>query len=79
MRIVCLRQLFKNLCISGLKDSRRINEVLKDVDYIRIAATFRDVSGERSYSDFILMSYYSPSDHFIKVLTSTEDAKVNKF
>lgn len=64
-----------SLC-AGLKDNRRANEVLKDVDYVRITATYKDWYGERSYTEFLLLSYYSPTDHFIKVWTSTEDARV---
>jgi len=64
------------LCVSGLKDNRRANEVLKDVDHLRVNVAFGDISGDRSYSEFILISYYSPSDHFIKVSSSTREAKV---
>lgn len=63
----------------GLTDSRRANDILKDVDQIRISATFRDIGGERSYTEFLLQAYYSPTDHFIKVSTSTEDARVGEY
>lgn len=57
-------------------NNRRSNEILKDVDHLRINVAFRDISGDRSYAEFILVSYYSPSDHFIKVSSSTREGKV---
>lgn len=66
---------FWNVCL-GLENDRRSNDVLKDVDSIHISATFRDIGSDRSYAEVFLQAYYSPSDHFIKVLSSTVDAKV---
>ncbi|KAK7573777.1 hypothetical protein V9T40_010968 [Parthenolecanium corni] len=63
----------------GLKDNRRANDVLKDVDHLRVNVAFRDISGDRSYAEFVLVSYYSPSDHFIKVSSSTRNAKVGEY
>lgn len=72
----CLLALHSSFVFVGLKDNRRANDVLKDVDHLRVNVAFRDISGDRSYAEFVLVSYYSPSDHFIKVSSSTRNAKV---
>lgn len=62
---------------SGLGNNQQASDTLKDVDSIHISATFRDVGGERSFTELYLQVYYSPTDHFIKVSTSTTDARVS--
>ncbi|XP_065221551.1 CD109 antigen-like [Planococcus citri] len=63
----------------GLANTQQGSEVLKDVDSIHITATFRDIASERSYTELYLQAYYSPTDHFIKVSTSTTDARVGEY
>jgi len=43
---------------------------------MKILASFKDMSGERSNTELILFTHYSPSQHHLKVWTSTKDAKV---
>lgn len=46
---------------------------------MRIFATFKDMFGELSTADLYLLTHYSPSQHHLKVWTSTKDAKVLSF
>ena len=61
----------------GLGNNQQGSDTLKDVDSIHISATFKDIGGERSFTELYLQAYYSPTDHFIKVSTSTTDARVS--
>jgi hypothetical protein len=43
---------------------------------MKILASFKDMYGERSNTELLLLTHYSPSQHHLKVWTSTKDAKV---
>jgi len=43
---------------------------------MKIYGSFKDMYGERSTSELLLLTHYSPSQHHLKVWTSTKDAKV---
>lgn len=43
---------------------------------MKIFASFKDMFGERSSTELLLLAHYSPSEHHLKVWTSTKDAKV---
>lgn len=43
---------------------------------MRIFASFKDMYTEKSSTELLLLTHYSPSQHHLKVWTSTKDAKV---
>lgn len=43
---------------------------------MKVFATFKDPFGEKSTTELLLFTHYSPSQHHLKVWTSTKDAKV---
>jgi len=43
---------------------------------MKVLASFKDMFGERSNTELLLLTHYSPSQHHLKVWTSTKDAKV---
>lgn len=43
---------------------------------MKVYATFKDIYGEKSSTELLLFTHYSPSQHHLKVWTSTKDAKV---
>ncbi|KAL4122063.1 hypothetical protein QTP88_014463 [Uroleucon formosanum] len=63
----------------GLENDKRASEVLKDIESMKIYGSFKDMYGERSTSELLLLTHYSPSQHHLKVWTSTKDAKVGQF
>lgn len=63
----------------GLGVSKDGSDLLKTVDSMKIYATFKDMFGELSTADLYLFTHYSPSQHHLKVWTSTKDAKVLLF
>nr|XP_018913243.1 PREDICTED: CD109 antigen isoform X1 [Bemisia tabaci] len=63
----------------GLDENSRANEILRDIESMRVTANFKDISSERVTADLLLLAHYSPSTHQIKVLTSTENAKVDEY
>lgn len=63
----------------GLDEDKRATEILKDIDSMRITASFKDPEGERTSADLLLLSHYSPMNHHIKVSTSTVNAKVGEY
>lgn len=65
------------LCVSGYDENRRARELLNDIQSMRITADYSDGMGERTASTMLLLSHFSPTNHHIKVSTSTRDAKVN--
>lgn len=46
---------------------------------MKIFASFKDMYAERSNTELLLLTHYSPSQHHLKVWTSTKDAKVLRF
>lgn len=60
----------------GLDEDKRAAEILKDIDSMRISASFKDPEGERVNAELLLLSHYSPLNHHVKVSTSTVNAKV---
>lgn len=62
----------------GLDKDKRAAEILKDIESMKIQATFKDMYSERSNAELLLLTHYSPSQHHLKVWTSTKDAKVIK-
>jgi len=65
------------VCFTGYDENRRARELLNDIQSMRIQADYSDWMGERTTSTMLLLSHYSPTNHHIKVSTSTRDAKVN--
>ncbi|XP_075216528.1 macroglobulin complement-related [Lycorma delicatula] len=63
----------------GLDEDRRASEILKDIESMRITASFKDKEGERITTDLLLLSHYSPLNHHVKVSTSTVNAKVGEY
>lgn len=45
---------------------------------MKIYASFKDMYAEKSSTELLLLTHYSPSQHHLKVWTSTKDAKVLK-
>uniref|UniRef100_A0A8D8R0S6 CD109 antigen n=1 Tax=Cacopsylla melanoneura TaxID=428564 RepID=A0A8D8R0S6_9HEMI len=60
-------------------DPKVANEVLKDIESMKIQAFFKDIENSNAQADLLLFSHYSPSDHQIKISTSTRNAKVGEF
>jgi len=60
----------------GLENDNSASEILKDIDSMRVLASFKDMFGERLHTELLLLTHYSPSQHHLKVWTSTKDAKV---
>lgn len=44
---------------------------------MKVFASFKDMYGERSNTELLLLTHHSPSQHHLKVWTSTKDAKVS--
>lgn len=60
-------------------DPKVANEVLKDIDSMKILAYFKDIENSHAQAELLLFSHFSPSDHQIKISTSTRNAKVGEF
>jgi len=45
---------------------------------MNIYVSFKDMYGEQSTKELLLLTHYSPSQHHLKVWTSTKNAKVYK-
>lgn len=45
---------------------------------MRLTAYFRDATGRQAQGELLLLSQFSPLNHHIKVVTSTQEAKVCK-
>ncbi|RZF46948.1 hypothetical protein LSTR_LSTR016470 [Laodelphax striatellus] len=60
----------------GLEDNKRSTEILKDIDSMRISASYKDANGDRTTAELLLLAHYSPLNHHIKVDTSTSQPKV---
>lgn len=43
---------------------------------MKVSASFKDMFGEKSTKELLLLKHHSPSQHHLKVWTSTKDAKV---
>ncbi|XP_046661974.1 CD109 antigen isoform X3 [Homalodisca vitripennis] len=63
----------------GLEENKRAIDMLKDIESMRITASFKDPTGDRSQTELLLLSHYSPNSHHIKVHTSTKNAKVGEY
>ncbi|XP_023724230.1 CD109 antigen [Cryptotermes secundus] len=63
----------------GYDENRRARELLNDIQSMRITADYSDGMGERTSSTMLLLSHFSPTNHHIKVSTSTRDAKVGEY
>lgn len=61
---------------TGLENDKRASEVLKDIESMKVFASFKDMFSERSNTELLLLTHHSPSQHHLKVWTSTKDAKV---
>lgn len=62
--------------VAGLENDKRASEILKDIESMKIQTTFTDMNGDKSSTELLLLTHYSPSQHHLKVWTSTKDAKV---
>lgn len=66
----------------GLENDKQASETLKDIDSMKIRASFKDFKDtleDTSATELLLLTHYSPSQHHLKVWTSTKDAKVLLF
>ncbi|VVC38101.1 Hypothetical protein CINCED_3A025405 [Cinara cedri] len=63
----------------GFGISKDGSDLLKNIDSMKIYVHFKDMFGETSTADLYLLTHYSPSQHHLKVWTSTKDAKVGQF
>ncbi|RZF41336.1 hypothetical protein LSTR_LSTR000050 [Laodelphax striatellus] len=63
----------------GLEDNKRSTEILKDIDSMRISASYKDANGDRTTAELLLLAHYSPLNHHIKVDTSTSQPKVGEY
>lgn len=60
-------------------DNPRVLESLNDISAMRVSAYFKDTWGERANAELLMAAHHSPSNHHIKVTSSTSDPRVGEY
>ncbi|KAJ9591586.1 hypothetical protein L9F63_001940, partial [Diploptera punctata] len=63
----------------GYDEDKKARERLNEIQSMRITADYTDGETERTTSNLLLLAHHSPTNHHIKVSTSTKDAKVGEY
>ncbi|XP_055376431.1 CD109 antigen [Condylostylus longicornis] len=63
----------------NIENNRNGEDVLTNIQTLKLEATFNDGTGEFVRAELMLLSHYSPKNRHIKINTSTKNAKVGEY